>query len=121
MKFEDIKLLKGKTFTSVSCSKSDDRIEFKNESETICVGHVQDCCECVSIEEIHGTLCDLIGTPILHAYYTEKTNKNPSDEEGQWTFYHFATIKGYVDVRWYGESNGYYSIGVDVWKDGDRW
>lgn len=78
--------------------------------------HEQDCCESVSIDDIVGDLSDLVGSPLLVAEeYSGKTpaNFNPSGYESYtWTFYKFATIKGYVDVKWLGYSNGYYSEGV---------
>ena len=76
-----------------------------------------DCCANCSIEEVVGDLNDLVGSPIVMA--EEVTNEPEPETPGEyqpesytWTFYKFATVKGYVTIRWYGTSNGYYSESV---------
>lgn len=93
-----------------------DAIVFENDKYRFILAHDQDCCENVYIEDIVGDLEDLVGVPMLMA--EESTNnENPLsnyDESFTWTFYKFATMKGYVDIRFYGSSNGYYSERVDL-------
>lgn len=86
--------------------------------------HDQDCCESVHVEDIIGDVNDLIGSPILKADEICSSDKQEweQDEECEpesftWAFYHLATIKGYVTIRWYGSSNGYYSESVTIEKD----
>jgi len=99
-------------FCQRGVSDGDDIIEFITESgQTYRMGHIQDCCESVNITEIEGELEFLVNSPICLAEVS--TNKSETDYRSQtWTFYKFATQKGYVDIRWKGESNGYYSEGV---------
>lgn len=141
MKYSEISTLLGKTLKEVS--QTNDEIIFTLEDDTqYKMFHSQDCCESVSIDDIEGDLQDLVGSPITQAEsvsnedfekqwensFTEKTeygDKKTKDggyypESHTWTFYKLATIKGYVTIRWFGESNGYYSESVDFCKVGDE-
>ena len=107
--------LLGKVFKSVE-NIDDTEIKFVTEdAQTYRMLHSQDCCEYVYIESVVGDLNDLVGNPILLAEEVSENDDNAS-ESGTWTFYKLATIKGYVDIRWYGSSNGYYSESVDLYK-----
>ena len=73
--------------------------------------------------DIVGDLEDLIDTPLLMAEMVTNENENPPNvkvpefqDSFTWTFYKLATIKGYVTISWYGESNGYYNESVTFIK-----
>lgn len=72
----------------------------------------------IEIDDIVGDLEDLIGSPIIEAEEVWDNKELPAreieDESYTWTFYKFATIKGYVTVKWYGTSNGCYSESVSL-------
>ncbi len=110
----DFSILKGKTLTKCE-TVGDEQIRFETiEGDTFVLCHFQDCCEHVSIESINGDLNDLVGYPLLLA---EESSSEEDTRCDSWTFYRLATIKGYVDIRWYGSSNGYYSMAVSFCKE----
>ena len=112
-----IEELVGKTMAKVY--KQDnygDELVFETvDGRTFKLLHYQDCCEDVVIDDIVGDLNDLVGSPILLAEESVSDSEYSDEWYGSvtWTFYKFATIKGYVDVKWHGSSNGYYSESVD--------
>jgi hypothetical protein len=121
----------GKIVTETEVDYTENVIQLKtSDGCTYRMMHNQDCCETVHIEDICGDMNDLVGSPILMA--EEATSQDPtpemelqehlhlmeepSNESRTWTFYKFATVKGYVTIRWLGQSNGYYSENVDFEK-----
>jgi hypothetical protein len=111
----------GKTLTEVKVNDNKDEILFTaDDGKQWRMYHCQYCCECVTVEDVIGDLNDLIGSPIVMAEEAIHEDANPEgvplktyQDSFTWTFYKFATIKGYVTIRWYGDSNGYYSESVD--------
>lgn len=104
------------TFSSVTSDL--ESVTFENDKVRYVLYHDQDCCESVVVEEIVGDLSDLEKWPILVA--REETNADGpelNEESYTWTFYNFATFKGYVTIRFLGTSNGYYSESVCCRKE----
>ena len=117
--------LVGKVLQAVTVDEGDDpRVTFIcGPDERYGLFHCQDCCEHVYIESIVGDLNDLLGTENLMAEEATSTTGHIIDDPFQpkpveenesqtWTFYKLRTIKGSVDIRWHGVSNGYYSESV---------
>jgi len=93
---------------------TDDEIVFtRTDGRVFRMYHSQDCCESVYIKEIVGDVADLVGTPILEAYEESNSPEDVGSDSVTWTFYKIATVRGTVNISWYGESNGYYSESVD--------
>jgi hypothetical protein len=114
----DISILIGKTLQAVKNVDNEQILFTDTSGDTYRLFHYQDCCESVTVEDIIGDHTDLVGSPILMAEeVSSQDNPQGIEKEYQdysftWTFYKLATIKGYVTIRWYGESNGYYSESV---------
>ena len=113
----------GLTLKEVIVDTQSDIITFISEcGQRFRMVHHQDCCETVNIEDVEGDIEDLIGSPIVVAESVDESMQQAinlitplPDKDGdnpEWTFYRLATAKGWVVIRWYGDSNGYYSTSV---------
>ncbi|PEI32404.1 hypothetical protein CN644_24150 [Bacillus wiedmannii] len=120
MRYVGFDILKGKVLTDIKQDVPDELLFHTSDGEVYKMYHEQNCCESVGIEEIIGDLSDLIGSPITMAEEVTQDGEENDWGTSTWTFYKLATIKGYVTLRWLGESNGYYSESVDFVKVTDE-
>jgi len=117
--FSKMKELLGKIFFKID--KINNEIYFYcTDGYLYTMKHDQDCCESVSIDDINGDLNDLIGYPLTLAEESSSKGEDSDYESSTWTFYRFATSKGYVDIKWFGVSNGYYSESVSFFKSEEK-
>jgi hypothetical protein len=87
----------GKTCSNVENIGSTEIRFTLTTGEQYSLSHDQECCERVFVEDVVGDLSDLVGSPILMSeVVSSETDTNK--EHAVWTFYKFATRKGYVDM-----------------------
>jgi hypothetical protein len=109
-----LKACVGKTIWEIhGPEKGSELVEFAfSDGSELEMRHEGDCCETVEVYQVDGDTVDLVGTPLLLAEIVSSDDQaSPSEhtESFTWTFVKFATVRGYVTVRWLGTSNGYYS------------
>lgn len=115
----DFSTLLGKVMVSVEGGKGSNEIVFTtDDGKVYTLSHDQDCCESVYIEDIEGDLIALVGKGIVRGLFPIEMAEEVSnvdlppadgaDSSYTWTFYKLATFLGYVTIRFFGTSNGYY-------------
>ena len=122
MDYCNVNELVGKTIVRIDKYNNEELVFHTDSNDVYKMYHSQGCCESVSIEDIIGDLDSLLNSPIVMAEEVINDNLEEDksisgdlyyDDSYTWTFYKLATIKGYVTIRWFGTSNGYYSENVD--------
>lgn len=116
----NMSVLKGKVIKSIhGLDKYSDLIIIETyDGDLLLMFHDQDCCENVWLEDFvyNGTIIGDSPTtfvPILVS--EERTDSQDTDWGSQtYTYYTIASVFGQLDLRWLGESNGYYSEEVST-------
>lgn len=106
-------LVLGKTCIAHSMHVDNELVLAFDDGTVAHMFHPQSCCERVSIEEMSGDLDDLLDTP-LEVFEERSQRGDDPEKSATWTFYTLRTIRGSVDIRWYGTSNGNYSERAQV-------
>ena len=110
-KFEQIQ---GMTITAVVYKEVNESLLIHLNTHVLEMIHHQDCCETVYLADVVGTFEDLIGYPLLEVSESI-VDIATEDMSSTASYYNFKTVKASVQLRWVGESSGYYSETVDCY------
>lgn len=93
--------LLGKTIVEIDGAKEDSKaiVFLCDDGTKFMMYHEQDCCEYVAVNDICGDVSRLLKTPITKAEEVAHDSEDDEDGSHTWTFYHLATVKGYVTIR----------------------
>lgn len=113
--------LVGKTIVLIrGCEKGSTAIRIEcNDGIVFELSHDQEGCEEVMVEDVWGDVSDIIESEILFAEetsYEYRVREEAYFGEQTWTFCKLGTINGWLDIRWWGVSNGYYSTDVGFFE-----
>jgi len=104
----------GKTVLHVDGLRVDSEcvVFFLSDGSILQIAYHHDCCASCSILDMDCEDSDFINQKILSLEIVESEDPPPGDytpDSYTWSFVKFSTTKGHFTMRWYGESNGYYS------------
>lgn len=125
----DFSILQGKTITNIVGMENGSKevVIYTSDGMVYLMIHEQECCEGVYLYDVCGDVEDLKGCTILLAECVSNHGEDPEDvlieykdDSFTWTFYKLSTMRGDITLRWYGESNGYYSESVDFYEFKDE-
>ena len=106
--------LQGMTITAVVYKETSESLLIHLNTHVLEMLHHQDCCETVYLADVVGSFEDLIGYPLLEVSESI-VDIATADMSSTASYYNFKTVKASVQLRWVGESNGYYSETVDCY------
>ena len=109
----NIEQLTGMTITAVVYKEVNESLLIHLNTHVLEMIHFQDCCETVYLADVVGSFEDLIGYPLLEVSESRVGITSANAESSTASYYNFKTVKASVQLRWVGESNGYYSETID--------
>ena len=104
----NIEQIKGMTITAVVYKETNESLLIHLNTHVLEMIHHQDCCETVYLADVVGSFEDLIGYPLLEVSESI-VDIESEDYSSTASYYNFRTVKASVQLRWVGESNGFYS------------
>ena len=111
----NLKKLEGKTITAVIYEESNESLLIHLNTHVLEMIHHQDCCETVYLADVVGSFEDLIGYPLLEVSESIVDIESADADSSTASYYNFRTVKASVQLRWLGESNGFYSETINCY------